>query len=112
MVGPKSTRTRVVGIITDEIHPYILFSSNGVSMKNVYGCHPYLPYSGKFSRGPIFMVFMDDCLTTKIKRAKKKPDCIVLNGYECTCPRNLNPRNVKMGSPRKLNPVKFSLYVV
>ena len=35
MVGPKSIQTRVVGIITDEMHPYILFSSNGVSMKNV-----------------------------------------------------------------------------
>ena len=25
MVGPKSTQTRVVGIIIDEMHPYILF---------------------------------------------------------------------------------------
>ena len=25
MVGPKSTRTRVVGIITDEMHPYTFF---------------------------------------------------------------------------------------
>ena len=38
MVGPKSTQTRVVGMIADEMHPYILFSSNGVSMKNVQGC--------------------------------------------------------------------------
>ena len=35
MIGPKSTQTRVVGIIMDEMHPYIQFSSNGVSMKNV-----------------------------------------------------------------------------
>ena len=38
MVGPKSTQTRVVGIIMDERHPYILLSSNRVSMKNVQGC--------------------------------------------------------------------------
>ena len=25
MVGPKSTKTRVVGMITDEIHPYTFF---------------------------------------------------------------------------------------
>ena len=31
MVGPKSTQTKVVGIL-DEMHPYILFSSNGVSI--------------------------------------------------------------------------------
>ena len=29
MVGPKSAQTRVVGILTDEMYPYILFSSNG-----------------------------------------------------------------------------------
>ena len=33
MVGPKSTLTRVVGIIIDEMHPYIQVSSNEVSMK-------------------------------------------------------------------------------
>ena len=38
MVRPKNMQTRVVGIITDEMHPYILFSSNVVSMKNVWGC--------------------------------------------------------------------------
>ena len=27
------TQTRVLGIITDEMHPYILFSSNRVSIK-------------------------------------------------------------------------------
>ena len=45
MVAPKSTQTRVVGITTDEMHPYILFSSNGVSMKCV-GTHLvcYYPY--------------------------------------------------------------------
>ena len=26
MAGPKSTHTRIVGIITDEMHPYILVS--------------------------------------------------------------------------------------
>ena len=35
MVGPKSTQTRVAGIITDEMHAYVQFSSNRVSMKNV-----------------------------------------------------------------------------
>ena len=25
MVGPKSTQTRVVGIVTDEMHPYTFF---------------------------------------------------------------------------------------
>ena len=25
MVGPKSTQTRVVGMITDEVHPYTFF---------------------------------------------------------------------------------------
>ena len=25
MAGPKSTQTKVVGIITDEIHPYTFF---------------------------------------------------------------------------------------
>ena len=34
MVGPKSAQTRVVGIITDEMHPYIQFSNNMVSMKD------------------------------------------------------------------------------
>ena len=34
MAGPKSTLfTRAVGIKTDEMHPYILLSSNWVSMK-------------------------------------------------------------------------------
>ena len=44
MVGLKSIQTRVVGIITllfqfglitDEVHTYVSFSSNRVSMKNV-----------------------------------------------------------------------------
>ena len=35
MVGLKNKHTRVVGIIKDEMHPYILFSSNKFSMKNV-----------------------------------------------------------------------------
>ena len=39
MAGPKSIQTRVVGIITDEMHPYIQFSSNRVSMKM---CRDYL----------------------------------------------------------------------
>ena len=39
MVGPKSTQTRVVGIITDEMHPYIQFLSNRVSMKKCVGMH-------------------------------------------------------------------------
>ena len=30
----------------------------------------YIPYSGKFSRGPIFMVFAVDWQTTKIKPTK------------------------------------------
>ena len=38
MVGPKGTQTRAVGIMIDKIHPYIQFSSNRVSMKNVQGC--------------------------------------------------------------------------
>ena len=33
MVMQKSAQTRVVGKITDKVHPYILFSSNMVSMK-------------------------------------------------------------------------------
>ena len=33
MVGPQSTQTRVIGIIMDKMHPYILFSSNRISMK-------------------------------------------------------------------------------
>ena len=33
MVGPKSIQTRLVGIITDEMHPYISFSSKEISMK-------------------------------------------------------------------------------
>ena len=56
MVGPK-VQTRVVGIIMGEMHPYISFSSKGISMKNVmdafrlyhhysylctfWPCHPY-----------------------------------------------------------------------
>ena len=34
MVGPKSAQTCVVAI-TDEMHPYIQFSSNRTSVKNV-----------------------------------------------------------------------------
>ena len=33
MVWPKSTQTRLVGIIADEMYPHILFLSNRVSMK-------------------------------------------------------------------------------
>ena len=29
-----------------------------------------IPYSSKFSRGPIFMVLADECLTAKIKLVK------------------------------------------
>ena len=32
--------------------------------------HAQLSYSGKFSRGPIFAVFADDCQTPKTKPAK------------------------------------------
>ena len=47
-----------------------------------------IPYSGKLSRGPIFMVFKDDPLTTKIKPAKL--DFTVHNGHdECVHPRKL-----------------------
>ena len=38
MVRPKSTQTKVVGMIIDKMHPYILFSSNDISMKYVQGC--------------------------------------------------------------------------
>ena len=48
MVGPKSTQTRVVGTITNEIHPYTFFVETLLQftlapqqimyMKNVYGC--------------------------------------------------------------------------
>ena len=34
----KSTQIRVIGIIADEMDPYIFFSSNRVSMINVHGC--------------------------------------------------------------------------
>ena len=37
-IGPKSIQTRVVGIITDEMHPYIQFSSNRVFYENVQRC--------------------------------------------------------------------------
>ena len=45
MVGTKSTQTRVVGIITDEMHPYILqvtgFLQENVGMHLV--CYLYHP---------------------------------------------------------------------
>ena len=37
MVGSKSTKTRMVGII-DKMHPYTIFPSNRVSMIVVQGC--------------------------------------------------------------------------
>ena len=37
MVGPKRTQTRVVGIITDKTHPYLIFKQQGV-YENVWGC--------------------------------------------------------------------------
>ena len=41
-----------------------------------------IPYSGKFSRCPIFAVFADDCLTAKIKPVKKRLKCAAHNGQE------------------------------
>ena len=46
MVGSKITRTRILGMITDKLHPYILFSSNRVPTKKHVGMllicyHPY-----------------------------------------------------------------------
>ena len=45
MVVQKSTQTRVVGKITDKVHPYILFSSNMVSMKTEVRDAPCLLFS-------------------------------------------------------------------
>ena len=46
MVVQKSTQTRVVGKITDKVHPsYILFSSNRVSMKSEVRDAPCLLFS-------------------------------------------------------------------
>ena len=43
--GAKSTQTRVVGKITDKGAPYILFSSNMVSMKTEVRDAPCLLFS-------------------------------------------------------------------
>ena len=48
-IGPKSIQTRVVGIITNEMHPYIQFSSNRVSMKMCRGAS-YLLYHPNYLR--------------------------------------------------------------
>ena len=49
MVAQKSTQTRVVGKITDKVHPYILFSSNMVSMKTEVRDAPCLLFSLYYS---------------------------------------------------------------
>ena len=49
MVGPKSTQTRVVGILADEMHAYIQYSSyRASSYEKCVGMHLvcYYPYSG------------------------------------------------------------------
>ena len=38
MVGPKSTQARVVGIITDEMHPYTLFIETLLLENKMQGC--------------------------------------------------------------------------
>ena len=49
MIGPKSTQTRVAGIITlDQMHPYILFSSNKISIKCVQASRTLLAYKTCF----------------------------------------------------------------
>ena len=50
MIGPKSTQTRVyiVGIITDEMYPYILLSSN----------RAYEIYVGMYFRLLLFLLFL------------------------------------------------------
>ena len=50
-----------------------------------------VPYSGKFLRDPIFVVFVDDHLTAKLS-PRNKIECMVHNGRECTCPWKLNLR--------------------
>ena len=37
MVGPKSTQIRLVGIITDEMHPYTFFTET-LLLENKKGC--------------------------------------------------------------------------
>ena len=45
MVGPKSIQTRVVGIITDEIHPYTIFIETLLLENTMQGMHfIYYPY--------------------------------------------------------------------
>ena len=53
-----------------------------------------IPYSGKFSRGPIFVIFTDDRLSTKLN-LQNKLDCTVHSGHERTQPQKLGLQNGK-----------------
>ena len=52
----------------------------------------HIIYSGKFLRGPIFAVFVDNCLTMKLS-LQNKLNSTVHNGRECTPSQKLDPQN-------------------
>ena len=62
---------------------------------------PYILCSRKFSMGPIFV---EDCLTGKIKPTKISLICTVHNGRECSYPCKLNLWNGKDQLSGKFEP--------
>ena len=69
-----------------------------------------VPYSRKFSRGQIFVVFADDHPSMKIKPTKKL-NCTIHNGRECLRPQKLNLWNSKDRPSTKIEPREnFPLY--
>ena len=52
------------------VHSHIIHSTAYTNMHTNMHTHKCIPYSGKFSRGPICAVFAVDWQTTKIKPAK------------------------------------------
>ena len=56
------------------------------------GQQKYTTVQQEFSRSPIFTVFVDDHLTTKIK-LRYKFDCMVHNGSECSRPQKENGKD-------------------
>ena len=63
------TACESVGVTCERAWPVILNMLSRVKLSYPFVvCH--IPYSGKFSRGPIFTVFAVDWQTTKIKPVK------------------------------------------
>ena len=58
MVVSKSTQTRVVGIMTDKVHPTSYISSNRVSMKKSVGMHLVSYYSSSCTFDPTIPTYV------------------------------------------------------